>query len=68
MKTTALYAILTKRKMSQSALARLIGRSPSFVCRLANGTETPSQGTIDAVIKALGVSYEELFPKRRRAA
>lgn len=68
MRTTALDAILTKRKISQSALARLIGRTPSFVCRLARGTETPSQDTIDAVLKALGISYEELFPRRKGRA
>lgn len=64
---TALQAILESQGKSQSDLARLVGQSPSFISRLSAGKESPSKDTIDAIIKALGCTYEEAFgaPKRR---
>lgn len=67
---TALHDLLKTRGKSQSELARLIGKTPSFVNRLASGKENASKDTIDAVIAALGATYEEAFgaPKRKRRA
>jgi len=65
---TALQTLLDSRGKSQSELARLIGKTPSFVNRLVSGKENASKDTIDAVLKALGAKYEEAFPRKKGRA
>jgi len=67
---TPLQTLLDDLGKSQSELARQVGQSPSFISRLAAGKESPSKDTIDAILKALGCTYEEAFgaPKRRKKA
>ncbi|MBX6385293.1 MAG: helix-turn-helix transcriptional regulator [Microbispora sp.] len=50
-----------ERDWSLEQLARRIGRTRSYLCRLENGQRTPSRRTVYQLAQALGVPYEDLL-------
>lgn len=50
-----------KKDISQIELARILGVDRSFVSNIENGKNNPTLSTITSLVKALGVSTNELL-------
>jgi len=57
---STLKEIRIKKGMSQGALARKSGVTPSEICRLEKGQRKPRLITKDKLTKALGTSLEKI--------
>jgi transcriptional regulator with XRE-family HTH domain len=65
-KLLALKIELVKRCLSQAALARAIGRSPSQVSRIIRGVNRPQVQDKKRISEFLGLEQSELFAHRHR--
>lgn len=54
-----------ERRISQSRLAEMIDKSPTFVSRLERGEKGPSLDTLVLIADCLGVSLDTLLDKNR---
>ena len=50
-----------QRCMTQENLAELTDLSPRYISNIENGTGNVSLDTIEIIIEALGVGYQDLF-------
>jgi len=57
---------LVKRSLSQAALARAIGRSPSQVSRMIRGISRPRLLDKERISEFLGLKQSQLFRSHRR--
>lgn len=57
---------LVKQGLSQAALARAIGRSPSQVSRIIRGISRPRLRDKERISKFLGLKQSQLFHSHRR--
>lgn len=62
-----LVALRTAAGLSQSDLARRIGRGPSFVCDLERGPGDPSLRTLEMLAAGLGVSESRLIERGKKS-
>ena len=65
MKLMRLRVELVKRDMSQAALARAVGRSPSHICRIILGRIRARAKDRRRIAEALAVTEAALFPRRK---
>ena len=56
-----LKALRTEAGLSQSELARRIGRTPAYICDLERGRGAPNLSTLAPIADALGVSPSTLI-------
>ena len=49
------------RKLSQEQLALQAGINPAFLGHLERGLKSPTITTLDKIVRALDISFEELF-------
>lgn len=50
-----------KSNLSKSDLARMISKSPSFICDIESKRKTPSLETAIDIAKILGLSLDKIF-------
>lgn len=50
-----------ENNLSKSQLARLIGKSPSFICDIECGRKNPSFNTSISIAKVLDISIDKIF-------
>lgn len=60
-------ALLEKRDMSRSDLARAMKVTPQFVSQLLNGTRDPGLAMAERVAHALGVEVSSLVKKFKQS-
>ncbi|MDO8560672.1 MAG: helix-turn-helix transcriptional regulator [bacterium] len=53
--------VRAKKKMSQGALARLLGVDKGYISNIESGNKNPTLATIQRLADALGVSADELL-------
>lgn len=60
-----LYPVLEKyiidNNLSINEFGKLCGVTGSTMCRYLNGKMMPNKGSIDKILKATGLKYEEAF-------
>lgn len=60
-KPQPIRGVLAVRDISNIQFARMIGRSPQWVCTVLKGWENPSEELKQDASKALGMPVKELF-------
>ena len=53
--------VRAKKKLSQGALARLLGVDKGYISNIESGKKNPTLATIQRLTNALGVSADELL-------
>lgn len=53
-----------KKNISQADFARMLGISPSYLCKIEKSSQIPSEKVVARCTLLLGVSREKLFPER----
>lgn len=56
-----LKRIRTKKKLSQGAIARILGVDKGYVSNIENGKKNPTLATIERLANAINVSADELL-------
>jgi ribosome-binding protein aMBF1 (putative translation factor) len=55
-----------EQKMSKSDLARMISKSPSFICDIESKRKKPSFETAGDISNILGISLDKIFNNKLR--
>ncbi|SNR85506.1 DNA-binding transcriptional regulator, XRE-family HTH domain [Anaerovirgula multivorans] len=50
-----------KRNMTQTKLAKSIGKSPQLICDIEAGRKSPGRDTLIAIFKVLNMSLDDIF-------
>jgi len=56
-----LKRIRTKKKLSQGAIARILGVDKGYISNIENGKKNPTLATIEKLANALNISADELL-------
>lgn len=56
-----LKKVRAKKKLSQGALARLLGVDKGYISNIENGKKNPTLATIERLAEALGISIDSLL-------
>ena len=60
-----LKVALVRRELSQAALARAVGLSPSQMSRILRGVSTPRRRVRKKILEVLGLTHSQLFCSHR---